>query len=116
MIVLRMPYESYENVFNTVIRWARFGNLFTYDATAQRVELTNAPWISADNSALGRMDSDPRVQAPVRAPRWGDSEFCVLLRQRNEMNHARLAHFCASQADSARAAPTWAGGAARCRE
>ena len=43
MIVLRMPYESYENVFNTVIRWARFGNLFTYDATAQRVELTNAP-------------------------------------------------------------------------
>jgi cobalt-zinc-cadmium resistance protein CzcA len=39
MIVLRMPYENYENVFNTVIRWARFGNLFSYDATGQRVEL-----------------------------------------------------------------------------
>lgn len=43
MIVLRMPYENYENVFNTVIRWARFGNLFTYDAKKQRVELTKMP-------------------------------------------------------------------------
>src|SRR5262249_11501165 len=32
-IVTRMPYEHYEQVFNTLVRWARFGELFSYDET-----------------------------------------------------------------------------------
>lgn len=38
-IVTRMPYENYERVFNTFIRWARFGNLFAYDEGSQRVSV-----------------------------------------------------------------------------
>jgi cobalt-zinc-cadmium resistance protein CzcA len=38
-IVTRMPYENYEQIFNTFIRWARFGGLFAYDETAQQVSL-----------------------------------------------------------------------------
>ena len=38
-IVTRMPYENYERMFNTFIRWARFGDLFAYDETVQRITL-----------------------------------------------------------------------------
>jgi NitT/TauT family transport system ATP-binding protein len=38
-IVMSMPYENYEKVFNTFIRWARFGELFAYDETTQRISL-----------------------------------------------------------------------------
>jgi cobalt-zinc-cadmium resistance protein CzcA len=38
-IVMRMPYESSEEVFNTVVRWARYAHLFTYDAAAQKMTL-----------------------------------------------------------------------------
>jgi hypothetical protein len=38
-IVMSMPYENYERVFNTFIRWARFGGLFAYDETTQRISL-----------------------------------------------------------------------------
>ncbi len=38
-IVLSMPYENYERVFNTFIRWARFGGLFLYDEATQRISL-----------------------------------------------------------------------------
>ena len=38
-IVTRMPYENYEKIFNTFIRWARFGELFAYDETVQRISL-----------------------------------------------------------------------------
>ena len=38
-IVMCMPYENYEKVFNTFIRWARFGGLFVYDETTQRISL-----------------------------------------------------------------------------
>jgi cobalt-zinc-cadmium resistance protein CzcA len=38
-IVTRMPYENYEKVFNTFIRWARFGELFVYDDTTHRLSL-----------------------------------------------------------------------------
>ena len=38
-IVTRMPYENYEKIFNTFIRWARFGGLFVYDETVQRISL-----------------------------------------------------------------------------
>jgi cobalt-zinc-cadmium resistance protein CzcA len=36
-IITRMPYENYEKVFNTLVRWARYGNLFTYDESTQRL-------------------------------------------------------------------------------
>jgi hypothetical protein len=39
-IVTRMPYENYEKVFATFIRWARFGELFTYDEESQKLSLT----------------------------------------------------------------------------
>jgi NitT/TauT family transport system ATP-binding protein len=41
-IVTRMPYENYEKVFNTFVRWSRFGGLFAYDESAQRIALTSA--------------------------------------------------------------------------
>src|SRR5262249_6804965 len=36
-IVTRMPHENYEKVFQTFVRWARFGDLFAYDETTQRI-------------------------------------------------------------------------------
>jgi NitT/TauT family transport system ATP-binding protein len=38
-IVTRMPYENYESIFNTFVRWARFGRLFVYDEAKQRVSI-----------------------------------------------------------------------------
>ena len=38
-IVTRMPYENYEKVFSTFIRWSRFGDLFAYDETVQVISL-----------------------------------------------------------------------------
>jgi NitT/TauT family transport system ATP-binding protein len=38
-IVMRMPQENYEKVFNTFIRWARFGDLFSYDETTDMISL-----------------------------------------------------------------------------
>src|SRR5262249_40699534 len=38
-IVTRMPYENYEKVFSTFVRWARFGELFAYDEGTQRITL-----------------------------------------------------------------------------
>ena len=38
-IVMFMPYENYERVFYTFIRWARFGGLFAYDEATQRISL-----------------------------------------------------------------------------
>jgi cobalt-zinc-cadmium resistance protein CzcA len=38
-IITRMPHENYERVFNTFIRWTRFGKLFDYDEAAQQVRL-----------------------------------------------------------------------------
>jgi NitT/TauT family transport system ATP-binding protein len=36
-LVMHMPQENYEKVFQTFIRWARFGNLFAYDETSERI-------------------------------------------------------------------------------
>lgn len=41
-IVQRMPYENFEKVFNTFVRWARFGDLFSHDASSQTVKLCEA--------------------------------------------------------------------------
>ena len=38
-IVTRMPHENYEKMFNTFVRWARFGELFSYDESTQRLTL-----------------------------------------------------------------------------
>ena len=42
-IVMRMPQENYERVFDTCVRWARFGGLFSYDEAAAAVVLQAAP-------------------------------------------------------------------------
>jgi NitT/TauT family transport system ATP-binding protein len=38
-IILRMPQENCEQVFNTFIRWARFGDLFSFEEAEDRVSL-----------------------------------------------------------------------------
>jgi NitT/TauT family transport system ATP-binding protein len=38
-IIINMPQENYETVFQTFIRWARFGNLFAYDEGTERISL-----------------------------------------------------------------------------
>ena len=38
-IVLRMPFENYEKVFDTVVRWGRFGDLLAYDEASERLWL-----------------------------------------------------------------------------
>jgi NitT/TauT family transport system ATP-binding protein len=38
-IVLNMPQENYETVFQTFLGWARFGNLFAYDEVGQTISL-----------------------------------------------------------------------------
>ena len=32
-----MPYENYEKVFSTFIRWSRYCDLFAYDETTQLI-------------------------------------------------------------------------------
>lgn len=38
-IILNMPAENYEKMFETFIRWARYGNLLAYDDTTQTITL-----------------------------------------------------------------------------
>lgn len=38
-IAKAMPHEKYETVFDTMVRWARFGNLFAYDEDTERLSL-----------------------------------------------------------------------------
>jgi cobalt-zinc-cadmium resistance protein CzcA len=38
-IAMRMPHENYEKVFQTFVRWARFGELFAYDEATQHLSL-----------------------------------------------------------------------------
>jgi NitT/TauT family transport system ATP-binding protein len=38
-IITRMPYENYEKVATTFFRWARFGELFDYNESTQRITL-----------------------------------------------------------------------------
>jgi len=39
MIIMAMPREDYETMFDTMVRWARFGNLFAYEEDADRLSL-----------------------------------------------------------------------------
>ena len=36
-LVMHMPQENYEKVFQTFVRWARFGNLFAYNEATERI-------------------------------------------------------------------------------
>jgi hypothetical protein len=38
-IVLAMPQENYERIFDTLVAWGRFGNLFHYDDTREVLSL-----------------------------------------------------------------------------
>jgi len=35
----KMPHESYDRVFDTLVQWARFGDLFAYDEGSERLTL-----------------------------------------------------------------------------
>ena len=37
MMVLHMPQENYEKMFETFVRWARFGDLFAYDENTEEI-------------------------------------------------------------------------------
>lgn len=38
-IIINIPHENYETVFQTFIRWARFGNLFAFDEAKEEITL-----------------------------------------------------------------------------
>ena len=39
MIIIALPRENYESMFDVMVRWARFGNLFAYEDDADRLSL-----------------------------------------------------------------------------
>jgi NitT/TauT family transport system ATP-binding protein len=39
LIIMALPREDYEAIFDTMVRWARFGNLFAYEEDADRLSL-----------------------------------------------------------------------------
>jgi NitT/TauT family transport system ATP-binding protein len=39
MIIIALPHENYEVMFDTFVRWARFGNLFAYDEGSEKITL-----------------------------------------------------------------------------
>ena len=38
-IIIAMPREGYEAMLDTMVKWARFGNLFAYEEDADRLSL-----------------------------------------------------------------------------
>ncbi len=38
-LILHLPEEHYEKCFDTLVRWARYGNLFAYDEASERLSL-----------------------------------------------------------------------------
>ncbi|MCC6581267.1 MAG: nitrate/sulfonate/bicarbonate ABC transporter ATP-binding protein [Phycisphaeraceae bacterium] len=39
LIVQHLPFENYEHIFETMVRWARFGDLLAYDENTQQLSL-----------------------------------------------------------------------------
>jgi NitT/TauT family transport system ATP-binding protein len=39
IVILALPHENYEVMFDTLVRWARFGNLFAYDEDSEKITL-----------------------------------------------------------------------------
>ncbi|MCS7313494.1 MAG: AAA-associated domain-containing protein, partial [Acidobacteria bacterium] len=55
-IILAMPEEDYEKVFTTLVRWARFGDLFSYDQVTGQVFMDPdqvARLVPADRESAG---------------------------------------------------------------
>jgi NitT/TauT family transport system ATP-binding protein len=42
-IIMHMPQENYERVFATMMKWARYGDLFEYDEATEKVKLPEGP-------------------------------------------------------------------------
>ena len=43
IIVMHMPFENYEALFDNLILWGRYGNLFAYDEVAEALSAVDAP-------------------------------------------------------------------------
>ncbi len=43
IIVMHMPFENYEPLFDNLIRWGRYGNLFSYDETSETISRPDTP-------------------------------------------------------------------------
>ena len=39
LIAMRLPQEDYERVFEQLVRWGRFGDLFDYDEASEELSL-----------------------------------------------------------------------------
>ena len=39
LIAMRLPQEDYERLFDQLVRWARFGDLFDYDEASEELSL-----------------------------------------------------------------------------
>src|SRR6202022_1984175 len=39
IIIIALPHENYEVMFDTFVQWARFGNLFEYDEVSEKITL-----------------------------------------------------------------------------
>ena len=42
VLAINLPNENYESLFETLVRWGRFGELFTYDENTKRLALLEA--------------------------------------------------------------------------
>jgi NitT/TauT family transport system ATP-binding protein len=42
VLAINLPNENYESLFETLVRWGRFGELFTYDENTKRLALPEA--------------------------------------------------------------------------
>ncbi len=40
IIIFSMPFEDFEKTFDSIIRWGRYGNLFTYDDDTEKLSLS----------------------------------------------------------------------------
>ncbi|HJT16661.1 MAG TPA: nitrate/sulfonate/bicarbonate ABC transporter ATP-binding protein [Thermoanaerobaculia bacterium] len=38
-LIIALPHENYDVMFDTIVRWARFGNLFAYDEDTEKITL-----------------------------------------------------------------------------
>jgi hypothetical protein len=53
IIITRMPYEHYEKIFNTFVRWARYGELLFYDEIPQRLRSAAAAADAGEGASQG---------------------------------------------------------------
>jgi len=38
-LIIALPHENYDVMFDTIVRWGRFGNLFAYDEDTEKITL-----------------------------------------------------------------------------